>query len=353
LTFAWDLNNDGVYDDAFVVNPVFSAVTRDDGVYPVGVRASDGVYTDAGRTTVSVLNVAPSVWLTATATDVTIGAPITFTGSFVDPGVLDTHTTRWRFGDGTPDLFGLLARAHTFGAAGAYTVSLTVTDDNGGAGTASYSLRVLPPVSTPSTVFLPLITKNLCLATPVYADIALVMDTSGSMDEPAWAGGPTKLQLAKSAATDFLNLLVFPGDQAAIVSFDSDATLDHVLSDDRAGLIAALNSLAAGGVTRMDLGLAVARGELLGPRHIPSSGRNVLFLTDGQPNGATEEAVLAEAASAKAQGITLYTIGLGSGVDHGLLRAMASSPDHYYYSPSSAQLSEIYRRIAGELRCRP
>ncbi len=532
LTFAWDLDNDGLYDDAFVVNPIFSAATRDDGVYPVGVRASDGVYTDTGRTTVSVLNVAPGVWLTATATDVTAGAPITFTGSFVDPGALDTHTTRWRFGDGTPDLFGLLTRAHAFGAAGAYTVSLMVTDDDGGAGTAtlpirvsaaapltptasaggpytvpegssvllngsgssdpagrpltyawdldgdglfddaflanpifsaaalddgarsvslrvsngsltdthativsvtnvapgvslaasastarvgqvvtftgalidpgafdthtatwrfddgtpaagsligihaytltgthvvtltvadddggsgsaSYSLLVLPPLSTPSTVFLPLIARNLCLAAPVYADIALVMDTSGSMGEPAWAGGPAKLQLAKSAAADFLNLLVFPGDQAAIVSFDSDAALDHILSNNRTGLIAALNGLAAGGVTRMDLGLALARGELIGTRHVSANGRYVLFLTDGRPTGTDEATVLAEAALTKAQGIALYTIGLGSDVNEGLLRAMASSPDHYYYSPSSAQLSEIYRRIAGELRCRP
>ena len=202
-------------------------------------------------------------------------------------------------------------------------------------------------------MFLPLITKNLCLVAPVYADIALVMDTSGSMGEPAGAGGPTKLHLAKSAATDFLNLLVFPGDQAAIVSFDSDAALDHILSDDRTGLIAALNGLAAGGVTRMDLGLALARGELLGPRHVAANGRDVLFLTDGRPNGVDEATVLAEAALTKAQGITLYTIGLGPGVNAGLLRSMASSPDHYYYSPSTAQLSEIYRRIAGELRCRP
>ncbi len=354
LTFAWDLDNDGAFDDATIVNPVFSAALRDDGVYTVSLRVSDGAYTNTGLSSVRVLNVAPSVWLTATSISATVGTPITFTGSFTDPGVLDTHTMAWNFGDGSPPVAGLLVRTRVYTLAGRRAVTLTVTDDDGGAGRASLTVLVTAPGVTPRVyVYLPLIMKNVCVSPFNYADIAVVMDTSGSMNEPTGSGGPTKLQAAKSAATEFLNLLVFPGDQAAIVSFDTDAVLEHILSDDRPGLIAALNTLVPGGVTRMDLGLAVARAELASPRHAPAHGRVIVFLTDGLPNGTTEDAVLAEAAAAKAEGVTIFTIGLGTNVYHDLLRAMATSSSHYYFSPSTAELNEIYRRIAEKLRCTP
>jgi hypothetical protein len=352
LTFAWDLDNDGAFDDATIVNPVFSAALRDDGVYTVSLRVSDGAFTDTGLSSVTVLNVAPSVWLTATATSATVGTPITFTGSFTDPGVLDTHTMAWNFGDGSPPVAGLLVRTRVYTLAGGRAVTLTVTDDDGGAGQASVMVLVTAP-GVPSRVYLPLIMKNVCVSPFNYADIAVVMDTSGSMNEPTGSGGPTKLQAAKSAATEFLNLLVFPGDQAAIVSFDTDAVLEHILSDDRLGLIAALDSLVPAGVTRMDLGLAVARAELASSRHVSAHGRVIVFLTDGLPNGTTEDAVLAEAAAAKAEGITIFTIGLGPDVYADLLRAMATSSSHYYFSPSTAELNEIYRRIVDALRCTP
>ena len=45
----------------------------------------------------------------------------------VDPTVGDTFTYLWNFGDGTPTST-TSSSAHTFPAAGTYTVSLTVTD---------------------------------------------------------------------------------------------------------------------------------------------------------------------------------------------------------------------------------
>ena len=67
-----------------------------------------------------------------------VGEPIWFTGTFTDPGVLDTHTATWSFdgvdqagsvtesgGSGTT---GLLT---SFSAPGVYSVRLTVADDDG------------------------------------------------------------------------------------------------------------------------------------------------------------------------------------------------------------------------------
>lgn len=350
LSFAWDLDNDGQYSDAFVANPTYSAALRDDGAYTVSLRVSDGQYADIGSTYVNVLNAAPRVTLTATATTVIAGTPITFTGAFTDPGVLDTHALRWNFGDGSQS-FGLLTRSHTFNAPGSYAVTLTVTDDDGGAGQASRGVVVISLQDFSHRVFLPLTARNFCASETRYADIVLTIDRSGSMQHPTHAGGPTKLDAAKAAATEFLNQLVFPGDQAAIVVFSEGADLLHTLSDDRASLIASLQPLSPGGTTRIDLAIAVSRDELTSPRHRTDNGRFMILLTDGQPNGSDEAAVLDQAARVKALGITIYTVGLGTDVNAALLRQVATTPDRYYFSPSTDELIAIYKRIADTLRC--
>jgi hypothetical protein len=90
-----------------------------------------------------VANVAPTVTLQALPPAGGSGAGLwTFTGSFTDPGLLDTHTLTWNFPDGTrlvtTDLNNLtLQRGLTRGG----TVTLTVEDDDGGLGSASVFLN--------------------------------------------------------------------------------------------------------------------------------------------------------------------------------------------------------------------
>ena len=72
--------------------------------------------------------------MTPTDAAVSLGAPVTFTGTFVDPGALDPHIIRWNFGASTLIAVGQLPRSYLFAAAGTYAVSLTVSDDDGGAG---------------------------------------------------------------------------------------------------------------------------------------------------------------------------------------------------------------------------
>jgi hypothetical protein len=57
----------------------------------------------------------------------------TFAGSFVDPGWLDTHTIAWDFGDGITAT-GTLSPSHQYATFGTYTVTLTITDNDGGVG---------------------------------------------------------------------------------------------------------------------------------------------------------------------------------------------------------------------------
>jgi predicted extracellular nuclease len=90
--------------------------------------------------TVTVNNVPPSVGpISAPADPVLVHTSVNATASFTDPGVLDTHTAVWDWGDGTTSAgtvselngSGSVSGTHTYAAAGFYTVKLTVTDKDG------------------------------------------------------------------------------------------------------------------------------------------------------------------------------------------------------------------------------
>ncbi len=131
LTYAWDFDDDGAFDDATGPTPTFAGI--DDGVYPVTLQVSDGRLTDTSATTVTVNNVAPGVDA-GPGQVVNEGDTVSFAGSFTDPGTADTHTIEWDFGDGSPPAVGTLTPAHFYPVAGSYLVTLTVTDDDGGSG---------------------------------------------------------------------------------------------------------------------------------------------------------------------------------------------------------------------------
>ncbi|MEE9506210.1 MAG: LamG-like jellyroll fold domain-containing protein [Thermoplasmata archaeon] len=77
-----------------------------------------------------------------------IGTPVTFTGTFTDVNTGDTHTAEWKFesklavitSPGTvteSDGSGTVTGAYAFADPGVYMVTLTVTDDDDGVGTAN------------------------------------------------------------------------------------------------------------------------------------------------------------------------------------------------------------------------
>lgn len=61
--------------------------------------------------------------------------------SFTDPGIADTHTLLWDFGDGSTAA-GTLTPSHAFADNGVYTVVLTVADDDQGIATDSQTVTV-------------------------------------------------------------------------------------------------------------------------------------------------------------------------------------------------------------------
>jgi hypothetical protein len=116
-------------------------VYDDDGNFTVTLTVTDtGGLSDSDTVLVTVNNVAPSV---DAGPDVTVpeGDAVAFVGSFNDPGTADTHTIAWAFGDGSTT-GGTLTPQHTYTAAGVYTVTLTVTDDDGGVGSDTITVTV-------------------------------------------------------------------------------------------------------------------------------------------------------------------------------------------------------------------
>src|SRR5690606_35585181 len=80
------------------------------------------------------------------------GNPISFTGVFTDPGVLDTFTITWDFGDGSMSS-GTLTPTYIFTNPGLYTVTLTVSDDDTGVGSDTLLVDV---IQSNYQLFLPL-----------------------------------------------------------------------------------------------------------------------------------------------------------------------------------------------------
>lgn len=114
----------------------------DDGTYELALTTSDGVNPDVTDTVnVVVGNVAPEIdSVTTPAAPVAITSPVNLDATYSDPGSNDTHTVSVDWGDGsspsTPAASGgSISDSHSYGAAGIYTICVTVTDDDGASDT--------------------------------------------------------------------------------------------------------------------------------------------------------------------------------------------------------------------------
>lgn len=228
---------------------------------------------------------------------------------------------------------------------------ITYVDASGESGGAVFPIpEVIVFQKNDWKALLPILYRNRC--SPQRADVILAFDTSRSMLEPAGDGSSrTKLEAAVAAGRTFLANMAFPGDQAALVSFNDQVRLVRGLTGSRGDLLFGLNELTTQPGTRIDLGIEASVSEMLGPRHLPANNPVIILLTDGRPSAGTENAVLRAAGTARSLGASLFTIGLGPDTDRLLLGLVAGRQDRSFFAPNAAALEQIYDSIAGKALC--
>jgi acid phosphatase type 7 len=146
LSYEWSFG-----DGSTGTGPTPAHTYQDDGTYTVVLTVTDaeGLVSKPDTTTAKISNIAPSVSLTLSTDAVLVGESVNASGSFTDPGVKDAPW-QWEldWGDGTKQTgtasgtSATIAGSRAYTAAGTYTVRLTVTDKDGGTGTAQRTVSV-------------------------------------------------------------------------------------------------------------------------------------------------------------------------------------------------------------------
>lgn len=163
LTYAWDFDNDGFFDDATGVSPSFTLVGQD-GVFTIRLRVTDTAGATATDTSqVTVTNVAPTVGSIATDAPKPENTGVRIQGVVSDPGWLDPLTATIDYGDGSgpQTLTGVLENVRpnatltfdvtkVYGDNGTFTVTVCAADDDttGNCNQTSVQVTNVSPTAT-------------------------------------------------------------------------------------------------------------------------------------------------------------------------------------------------------------
>jgi len=175
-------------------------------------------------------------------------------------------------------------------------------------------------------------------------DVFLTLDISGSMDDP------TKLDAAKRAALEFVNIVTSNQTidfRVGLVTFESYVELVCPLTRDVYPLKSGIDQLIPLGSTAMGDAIKLA-GDILVQEKRPSAGKVIVVLTDGHSNAGIDPIRATQGLSGK--GIVVYTIGYGLDADTYTLKYIASiSHGKYFYASTGSDLVNVFSTIASLL----
>ena len=224
-------------------------------------------------------------------------------------------------------------------------------------------------------------TSNVSSTSTTPLDIVLVLDASGSMDDPMNRNDNTKrIDALKKAANDFVttiaeqnqgisdsskqhqvSIVKFSGDKSAVVGNDTYTKGGYAYNysqvmktmspcTDAAAFTSTINSIRPAGATRADNGLQLAQSQT---SNREDAKKIVIFFTDGSPTSTSgfESGVASEAVSAakamKDKGTTVYTIGIFSDADPSADPSGASNENKFMHAVSSNYPEASYTYTQG------
>jgi len=136
LTWSWDFDGDGE-EDSTEQNPEF--IYDLNGVYTVTLTISDGTDTDEYSTTV-IIGTPPTAGITVPEGNITVNISAQFTDSSTKG---DTNITSWEWDFGDEMASTDQNPTHNYTTVGTYTVTLTVTDEDGLTDTETTEITVV------------------------------------------------------------------------------------------------------------------------------------------------------------------------------------------------------------------
>lgn len=223
--------------------------------------------------------------------------------------------------------------------------------------------------------------SNVSSTSTTPLDIVLVLDASGSMDDPMNRNDNTKrIDALKKAANDFVttiaeqnqgisdsskqhqvSIVKFSGDKSAVVGNDTYTKGGYAYNysqvmktmspcTDAAAFMSTINSIRPAGATRADNGLQLAQSQT---SNREDAKKIVIFFTDGSPTSTSgfESGVASEAVSAakamKDKGTTVYTIGIFSDANPSADPSGASNENKFMHAVSSNYPEASYTYTQG------
>jgi hypothetical protein len=198
---------------------------------------------------------------------------------------------------------------------------------------------VVPPTVTPTPLcspggrpcrlYLPTLARWACAAAPRPADVALLLDVSGSMGLPATGYPGSRRDAARAVALALLATLA-PADQVAVVQYGGQADVLAPLAPCCAAAQAGLGRLGKVNGTRLELAVAAALHELAGPGGRADARRAMVFFTDGDLNQTDRHALADGLDRARSLGVTTYAVAASDTADEAVLNHLAGAAARVY-----------------------